>query len=121
MAKIISVRGYTYSQIYSNTFGFVTAYPMVNYDKNSVGDTISRMVQDTCLMQKMHTDKAPETMKRKSQFSTRSRREGIDLTTIEPLRPDENYGQILVKKTKIRSGKLMLSRLFPLRLWYYAL
>ena len=32
---------------------------------------------------------------------TRARKEGIDLTTIEPLRPDANYGAILVEIAKL--------------------
>ena len=37
-----------------------------------------------------------------------ARKEVIDLTTIEPLRPDENYGEILVKNAKLASSKLMV-------------
>ena len=69
----------------------------------------------------MHTDNAPEMVGRKTPFFKRARKEGMDLTTIEPLRLDENYGEILVKKAKIRSGKLMMERNVPLRLWCYAL
>ena len=52
---------------------------------------------------------------------TRACKEGIDLTSIEPLRPDENYGEIFVKIAKLLSSKLMVRRNVPLRLWCYAL
>ena len=58
---------------------------------------------------------------RKTPFFAKAQKEGIDLTTIEPLRPDENYGEVLVRKAKIRSGKLMIRRNVPLRLWCYAM
>ena len=40
---------------------------------------------------------------------------------IEPLRPDENYGKILVKKAKLASSKLMFRKNVPLKLWCYSL
>ena len=82
---------------------------------------MSLMIKEVGVVQKLHTDNAPEMVWRKTPFSKRARKEGIDLTTIESLRPDENYGEILFKKAKIRSGKLMMYRNFPLRLWCYLL
>ena len=121
MSKVRSMRGYTCAQIYGNKFGFIKAYPMDSHDKQSVGDTLSLMIQDTGVMQKLHTDNAPEMMGRKTPFFAKARKEGIDLTIIEPLRPDENYGEVLARKAKIRSGKLMIRRNVPLRLWCYAM
>ena len=72
-------------------------------------------------MQKLHTDNAPEMVGQKNPFFDRSRNEGIDLKTIEPLRPDEKYGKILVKKAKLASIKLMVRKNVPLRLWCYSL
>ena len=121
MAKVKSVRGFTCFQIYGNKFGFGKAYPMINHDKQYVGDSLSLMIQDIGVMQKLHTDNAPEIMGRKTPLFTRARNEAIDLTTIEPLRPDKNYGELLIKRAKIRSGKLMMSKNVSLRLWCYAL
>ena len=121
MAKVRSVRGFTCAQIYGNKFGFVKAYPMDDDEKQSIGNTLSLMIQEVGVVQKLHIDNAPEMVGRKTPFFNRVCKEGIDLTTIEHLRPDENYGEILVKKTKIRSGKLMMYRNVPLRLWCYAL
>ena len=121
MAKVRSVRGYTCAQIYGNKFGFIKAYLMENHNKQSVGDTLSLMIQEVGVMQKLHTDNAPEMVGRKTPFFTRARKEGIDLTTIEPLRPDENYEEILVKKAKLKSSKLMYRKSVPLRLWCYAM
>ena len=82
----------------------------------SVGDTLSLMVQDIGVVQKIHTDNAPEMIGRKTLFFRRACKEGIYPTTIEPMQPDENYGEILVKKAKIMSSKLMMRRNVPLRL-----
>ena len=68
-------------------------------------------------MQKLHRDNAPEVVRRKTPLFARARKEGIDLTNIEPLRPDEKYGEILVKIAKLASSKLMVRRNVPLRLW----
>ena len=120
-SKIRSVRGHNYAQIYGNKFGYIKAYPMEDHNMKSVGDTLTVMIQDTGVMQKLHTDNAPEMVGRKTPFFKRARKEGIDLTSIEPLRPDENYGEILVKKSKLLSSKLKIRRNVPLRLWCYAL
>ena len=121
MSKVRSVRGYSCAQIYGNKFGYMKAYPMERHDKQRVGDSLTLMIQDTGVMQKLHTDNAPDMVGRKTPFFTRARKEGIDLTTIAPLRPDENYGEILVKMAKQLSSKLMVERNVPLRLWCYAL
>ena len=121
IAKIRSIRGHTCAQIYGNKFGYIKAYPLNKHDKQNLGDSLSLIIQDVGVMQKLHTDNAPEMVGRKTPFFARARKEGIDLTTIEPLRPDENYGEILVKKAKITSSKIMVRRNVPLRLWCYAL
>lgn len=43
---------------------------------------------------------------RKTTFFSRTRNESIDITTIELLQPDENYGKFLIKKSKLLSSKL---------------
>ena len=121
MSKVRSVRRYSCAQIYGNKFGYIKAYPMEQHNKQYVGNTLTMMIQDTGVMQKLHTDNAPEMTGRKNPFFVRARKEGIYLTSIEPLRPDEIYGEILVKKAKQLSNKLMVRRNVPLRLWCYAL
>ena len=117
MSKVKSIRGHTCAQIYGNKFGFIKGYPMETHNKGDLGDSLTLLIQDVGVMQKLHTNNAPEMVGRKTPFFRRARKEGIDLTAIEPLRPDENYGEILVKKAKILSGKLMVRRNVPLRLW----
>ena len=121
ISKIKSIRGHTCAQIYGNKFGFIKAYPMETHDKDHVGDSLTLMIQDVGVMQKLHTDNAPEMVGRRTPFFRRARKEGINLTSIEPLRPDENYGEILVKRAKIISAKLMIRKNVPLRLWCYSL
>ena len=95
-AKVRSTRGFTCAQIYGNKFGYIKAYPMDGKDKQNIGDTLSLIIQEVGVMQKLHVDNAKEMVGRKTPFFKRARKEGIDLTTIEPLRPDENYGEQLV-------------------------
>ena len=116
ISKVISIRGHTCAQIYGNKFGYIKAYPLKKHDKQFLGDSISLIIQDAGVMQKLHTDNAPEMVGRKTPFFARARKEGIELTTIEPLRRDENYGKILVKKAKLASSKLMVRKNVPLRL-----
>ena len=120
-SKIRSVRGHNYVQIYEKKIKYIKAYPMEDHNNQSVGDALSVMIQDTGIIQKLHTDNTPEMVGRKTSFFKRARKKGIDLTSIEPLRPDDNYGEVLVKKAKLLSSKLMVKRNIPLRLWYYAL
>ena len=117
LSKVISIRGHTCAKIYGNKFGYIKAYPLEKHDKQFLGDSLSLTIQDAGVMQKLHTDNAPEMIGRKTPFFDRARKEVIDLTTIEPLRPDENYGKILVKKAKLASSKLMVRKDVPLRLW----
>lgn len=58
-------------------------------------------------MQKIHTENATEMVGQKTPFFKSTHKEGVYLTTIEPLRLDENYGEILVYKTKLLSSILM--------------
>ena len=121
MSKVRSVRGNNCAQIYGNKFGYIKAYPMEKHDKTNLGDSLTLIIQDVGVMQKLHTDNAPEMVGRNTPFFRRARKEGIDLTTIEPHRPDENYGETLVKRAKILSSKIMVRKNVPLRLWCYAL
>ena len=117
ISKVRSIRGHTCAQIYGNKLGYIKAYPLGKHDNQSLGDSLSFIFQDAGVMQKLHTDNAPEMFGRKTPFFARARKEGIDLTTIEPLPPDKNYGEILVKKAKLASSKLMVRKNVPLRLW----
>ena len=74
------------------------------------------MIQETEVVQKFHTGNTHEMVGRKTQIFTRACKESIDLTTIEPLRPDEKYGKILGRKCKLLSSQLMIRRNVPLRL-----
>ena len=67
-SKIRSVRGHSYAQIYGNESGYIKAYPMEDHNMKSVGDTLTVMIQDTGVMQKPHTDNAPEMVGRKTPF-----------------------------------------------------
>ena len=120
-SKVKSIRGHKYSQVYGNKFGFIKCYPMESHSQGPVGDTLSVFIQDVGVVQKLHTDNAPEMVGRRTPFFKRARKEGIDLTSIEPKRPDENYGEILVRMVKVGSARLMLRRKVPMRLWCYAM
>ena len=90
---------------------------MVKHDRQNVRNTLTLIIQDIGVMQKVYTDNASEMVDKNTPFFKRARKEGIALTTIEPLQPDENYGEILVRKAKELSGKLMVNQEVPLRLW----
>ena len=121
MASVKSTRGFTCAQIFGNKFGFIKSYPMEQHNKDQVGNSLSLMIQDVGIMQKLHTDNAPEMVGRRTPFFKRARKEGIDLTTIEPERPNENYGETLVKIVKLGAARLMAKRRVPMRLWCYAI
>ncbi len=120
-SKVKSIRGHKYSQVYGNKFGFLKCYPMETNTQGHLGETLSVFIQDVGVVQKLHTDNAPEMVGRKTPFFKKARKEGIDLTSIEPERPDENYGEILVRIVKLGSARLMLRRKVPMRLWCYAM
>ena len=119
-AKVRSVRGYTCAQIYGNKFGYLKSYPMESNNQQDVGNTLSVLIQDVGIMQKLHTDNAPEMVGRRTPFFKRARKEEIDLTTIEPERPDENYGETLVRIAKLGAARQMAKKRVPMRLWCYA-
>ena len=120
ISKVKSVRGFGYMQVYGNKYGFIKAYPMETKNKQDVGNSLTLFVQDVGVPQKMHTDNAPEMVGRKTPFFKHARKEGIDLTSIEPERPDESYGEILVRVVKIGTAKMMIKKKVPMRLWCYA-
>ena len=84
-------------------------------------ETLSRLIQDVGVPQKVHSDNANEMIGRSTPFFKRTRREGIDLTTIEPHRHNESYAENLVRQIKILTSRLMQRRNVPLRLWCYAM
>ena len=68
MSKVRSIRGHTCAQIYGNKFGFIKSYPMEDHNMQSVGDTLSLMIQDVGVVQKIHTDNAPEMIGQRTPF-----------------------------------------------------
>ena len=110
MSKIRLLREHICVQIYGNKFVNIKAYPINDHNKQYVGETLTLMIQETGVLQNLQIDNEPEMVRRKIPFFTRVRKEGINLTTIESLRPDENYGELLVKKFKLLSSKLMIRR-----------
>ena len=120
-AKVKSVRGFTCAQICGNKFGMMKSYPMDANNKTDVGNSLSVFIQDVGIPQRLHMDNAPEMVGRKTPFFKRARKEGIDLTTIEPERPDENYGESLVRMAKLGTAKMMVKHKVPMRLWCYAM
>ena len=119
--NVRSARGFTCAQVYGNKFGFLKVYPMESNTKEYLGDTLTCLVQDVGVPQKLHSDNANEMIGRSTPFFKRSRKEGIDLTTIEPKRPNESYAENLVRQIKTLTSLLMHRRNVPLRLWCYAM
>lgn len=120
-ASVKSVRGFTCAQVFGNRFGFIKAYPLESHNKEQIRNSLSLMMQDVGIVQKLHADNAPEMVGRKTPFFRRSRKEGIDLTTIEPERPNENFGEVIADIVKLVTAKLMSKRRVPMRLWCYAM
>ena len=67
-------------------------------------------------MQNLYAENALKMVGRKTSFFKHARKEGIDLTTIEPNRPDKTYSENLVGKVKLAYIKIVVRKLVPLRL-----
>ena len=67
-------------------------------------------------MQQLYTENAPKMVGKQNPSFKSSRKEGIDLTTIEPNRPDKTYSENLVGKVKLADIKIVVRKLVPLRL-----
>ena len=120
-SAVRSIRGFTCAQVFGNKFGFIKSYPMDGNNKLNVGNSLSVFIQDVGIVQRLHSDNAPEMVGRNTPFFKRARKEGIDLTTIEPERPNENYGEYIVQIVKKGSAQLMSKKKVPMRLWCYAI
>ena len=59
LSKVISIRGHTCAQIYGNKFGSIKAYPLEKHNKQFLGDSLSIIIQDAGVMQKLHMYNAP--------------------------------------------------------------
>ena len=94
---------------------------MDGHDKQNLVDSLSLIMPDMGVMQKLHNDNANEMVIRKTPLFKRVRKEGIDFTNIEPNRPDENYGENIVGQAKLGAIKIMAQKLFTLKLWCYSL
>ena len=71
ISKVRPIRGHICAQIYGNKFGYIKAYLLEKHDKQFLGDSLSLILQDTGVMQKLHTDNAPEMVGRKTPFFAR--------------------------------------------------
>ena len=63
----------------------------------------------------------PELLGGGLRSSNVQRKTGIDLTTIEPNLPDENYSEIFIDESKLGASKIIVRKRVTLRLWCYAL
>ena len=79
MSKIGLLSWQTCHQIYGNKFGWIKTYSMNNHNKQSVVDTLTLMIQEMEIIQKLHIDNVPMTVRKKSSFFTRTRKKGINL------------------------------------------
>ena len=107
-SKITQICEYTCAQIYGNKFGYIKAYPMDGNDKQNLDDILSLIIQDVGFMQKMYTENAPKMVGRKTSFLKYAWKEGINLTTIDPNCPDDNYGENIVGKENLGLAILWL-------------
>ena len=71
-----TMKSKNYAQIYGNKFGYIKAYFMEDHNKQSVGYTLSIMIKDTGIMQKLHTDNALKMVGREIQFFKRAWKRG---------------------------------------------
>ena len=83
-----------------------------NYKQN-LGDILSLIIQDTGVMQKLHNENAPEIVGRKTLFFKISRKDGIDIKTIDTNCPYENYSKNLVGKVNLEVSKIMVIKRVP--------
>ena len=96
-----------------------------NYKQN-LGDILSLIIQDVSIMQKIHTDNVSQMVGRKTLFFKFTRKEAINITTIEPNLPDEKYSKIpfprqifglarswLVNKFHFKCGDIHLNIILP--------
>ena len=87
-----------------------------NY-KQKLGDILSLIIQDAGVMQKIHNENVPEIVRSKTPFFKSARKEGIDITNIDTNVLYEKYCENLVGKKKLGARKIMVRKLFPLKLW----
>lgn len=67
-ACVPSMRGFTCAQVFGNKFGFIKSYPMGKHNVEHVGISLSPMIQDVGIMQKLNTDNAPKFVGQKTPF-----------------------------------------------------
>ena len=63
---------------------------MYGNDKHNLDDSLSPIIKNTRVMQKLHTDNAPKMVGRKTPLFKRARKEWIDIKNIELNIKDEN-------------------------------
>ena len=109
-SKIASVCGYTCAKIYGKKIGYIKAYPIDGYEKQNLGDSLLLIIQYTGVMQKLHTKNPPKSFGRNTPLSERARKEGINITAIEPNHPDENYSENIIGKEKLGYRKIVVRK-----------
>ena len=85
---------------------------MDGHGKQNLGDSLSLIIKDAGVMQKLHTENEPKMVVRKTCFFKLARKEGTNLISIEPNIPDENYGENILSRKSFGLSRLWLENEF---------
>jgi len=115
-SKVISIRGNTCGQVYTNKLNFYRFYGLKQ--KRDAHTTLKPILELTGIFERLHSDNAKEF--KEGIYAQLLKEYRIPLTVTEPYSPWQNRGEIGVREIK-KLGKALLRKAnAPLRLWDFA-
>ena len=116
-SKVISLRGYTCGQVFTNDMYFIKFVPM--RIKSEAPQALKLFIQQVGIPGQMHSDGAKEMAS--SEWRNTCTKYDIRRTLTESHSPWQNRAETAIRELKKSASLLMTSRNAPLRVWCYAM
>jgi hypothetical protein len=91
IAKVKSLNGNKYAQVFANTNNFVAIYPMRS--KTMAGDALAEFTQDFGTPTRIYSDGLKEQTEQGTTFVKTAKQLHIELRQTEPRRPEQNRAE----------------------------
>ena len=119
--KVVSLRGYKASQIYSHKCGFKVAYHMNRVNNETVGQSLNDFIFEYGAPSHLTYDGAAVQVGSRTTFQDAIRKANISYHVSGPRRPNENPAEGAIRDIKLRWYRLQAKKNVPERLWDFGI
>ena len=116
-ARVKSIDGNRYGQVFATKDFFCEIYPMAT--KDLAGEGLRQFMADYGVMEALTFDGSKEQTKHSTTFMKQIRKENVDYHISEPHRPNQNDAEGVIRELRRKWFRVMLKKRIPRRLWDY--